>query len=749
MRTKNILLTTILSFVAFVLVAQVTTPRQKKADNLFNNYSYTKAIDKYLSISDKDLSVKQNLAEAYYHLSDFEKSEKWSKEVMNTTGFTPEDVRKYAYVLRINQNYPESENVMNQYYDLMSSDSRAIQAKNKMNTYPNILKDKRQFSIKNLQMNGPAEEFGPNFYKDEVVFASSRGPKNIIGRKWNGNNYPYLNFFRGTEDENMELNDIKQFHNKVNKKWHEGPVSFNEEGTYMAYTKNYYKGLSEDKTRKLMLFTSEYKDEKWTEGVGMTFNSPEYSVGHATLSPDGKTMYFASDMPGGFGSIDIYKITREGDTWSEPVNLGPKVNTEGREMFPFIDYKGKTLFFASDGHYGLGGLDLFMSSVGSSSYSTPRNIGFPINGSHDDFAMIIDENFTKGYFSSNRPDGHGDDDIYSFKMLKPFCKPLKGTAKDKTTLLALAGVNVNLYNKDGEVIETVETLEDGTYEFCIDDKETYALKGTKEDYTSGENSANMNTEADEVVADVLLSQAPDFILVDVVTDRQTGATLSNVKATMTSCDGSFEKVYYTSNAGDFTRELSEKQLNDEMCFKVLYEKAGYESKAVDYNFILDHPGQYNIAEQLVKQGNSIVGSNVGGSTVGVNPNYQGGTATDEIVINPIYFDLDKCNIRPDAKVELDKIVKLMTEYPNLTIELSSHTDCRARKKYNQVLSDCRAKTSLQYIQARIANPDRIYGQGYGESRLTNGCACEPTNASNCSDAEHQLNRRTEFIIISQ
>ena len=739
MRTKNILLTTILMFFTIVLVAQVSQ-KERKADKFFKNFSYTKAIDRYLQINQKSLHVKQNLAEAYYHLSDFTKSEKWSKEVMNTTGFTPEDVRRYSYILRINQKYPESENMMNKFYALSSSDSRAIQAKNKTNTYPNIQRDRNQFHIKNLRMNNPAEEFGPSFYKDQVVFASSRGPKSPIGRQWNGNNYPFLNFFRGTEDENMELNNIQQFFKKKNRKWHEGPVSFNEEGTYMVFTRNNYEGTSSDKTRKLMMFSSEFKEDKWTKGVAMPFNSPEYSVGHASLSPDGKTMFFASDMPGGFGGIDIYKSVRTGDTWGEPINLGSKINTEGREAFPFIDYKGKMLIFASDGHYGLGGYDLFLASVGSSSYGTPRNIGFPINGSHDDFAMIIDKDFTKGYFSSNRPDGHGDDDIYSFKMLKPFCKPLKGTAKDKNTMLALNGVSVSLFDKDGNVLETVETLEDGAYEFCIDDKETYALKGTKDEYSEGNNSANMNTDADEVIADLLLAQAPDFSLYVVVTDRQTGALLNNVKSTMTACDGSFQEVYYTSANGDFTEALNNK-LNDNVCFTILYEKAGYESLEKRYSFILDHPGQYNLAEQLVRK-------TTGGIDV-VPPRDQPRVDPDEIVINPIYFNLDRCNIRPDAKVELDKIVSLMTQYPNLTIELSSHTDCRARKKYNQVLSDCRAKTTLKYIQSRISNPSRISGQGYGETRLTNGCACEPTNDSNCSDAEHQLNRRTEFIIISQ
>ena len=834
MRTKNIILTTLLSFFAIALVAQIS-PKQEKADKHFNNYSYSKAINIYLSINDKDIDVKRNLAESYYHLSQFEKAQEWYNQVVNTSGYNPDDAYRYAYMLRINQNYPESENWLNKYYDLNSSDSRAVQAKNNINSYTKLQKDKRQFIIKNLKMNGSSEEFGPSYYKDEVVFASSRGVASAINRNWNGNNFPFLDFYKGTVGENLELTNIKPFAKRKNKKWHEGPVSFNEEGTFMAYTRNNYKSKSAEGAIKLMLFTSEFVDGKWSEGKPMAFNSPEYSVGHASLSADGNTMYFASDMPGGFGSIDIYKVTRSGDTWSEPMNLGSKINTEGREMFPFIGQKQNVVFFSSDGLYGLGGLDLFMTSVNGNSFGNPKNMGFPINGSYDDFAMIIDKDFQSGYFSSNRVDGHGSDDIYSFKMIKPFCKQLRGTAIDNQTLSAIEGVTVNLYNKDGDVVESVETGIDGKFEFCIDDKETYALKGSKDSYSDGKNSANMNTDAPEVLSDLMLGKASEFMLYDYVSDNITGESLSGVKATMTACDGSWQEVFYTSADGDFTKNLNNK-LNDQACFNVKYEKDGYETKDIRYNFVLDHTGQYNINEKLARSSSSfnsntlvnnesssnIDGNNInssngsntngngsnsnsngfntneknsnnngvngssninsggssstsnnsnlnsGGNGNGSSSNSNGsnnsnstngsngiwensnlGEGSGEIVINPIYFNLDKYNIRPDAKIELDKIVRLMTQYPNLTIELSSHTDCRASKKYNQVLSANRAKASLKYIRDRISNPSRIYGEGYGESRLANDCVCEPTNNSNCSDAQHQENRRTEFVIVSQ
>lgn len=771
MRTKNIFITLLFSLFSIVLVAQVTA-KQKMGDKLYESYSYSKAIEKYLSIKDKDINVQRNLAKSYYNLANYKDSEKWMQGIMNTTTYLPEDVYFYAYILKMNQKYPESQNWMNTYYDLNPKDSRAIAAKNSQNKFNDLRKDKRQYNIKNLKMNGGEQEFGPSFYKEDIVFASSRSNSEALKRSWTGNDFSFLNLYKGTSDDDQELDNVKQFYPKVNQKWHEGPVTFNEEGTYMAYTRNNYKGTSKDKVKKLMLFTSEFKNDKWTEGEGMTFNSPEYSVGQASLSPDGKTMYFASDMPGGFGDIDIYKTTRDGGAWSAPVNLGSEVNTEGREMFPFINHDGSTLFFASDGHYGLGGLDLFMSSVSEENFGSPKNMNYPLNTSYDDFGMILDKESKLGYFSSNRVGGRGSDDIYAFEMLKPLCIPVKGKTLDKSTLLAVAGVTVSLYDKDGNVLETVESNAEGFYELCIQEKGVYAITGVKDDYSETTNSININNDSKETESDLLMSPASEFILYTYITDAQTLGVLKDVKCTIANCDGTEEEVYFSSIDGDFSKQINSK-LNDEVCFTVLYEKAGYETKGVSYDFILDHPGQYNVNEQLVRDaGNPVVGTVIGNQIAG---NTNSGTSSNreigsfnnglgsgnnrggngaiieegDIVIKPIYFDIDRYDIRSDARIELDKIVKLMTQDPNLRIELSSHTDCRASKKYNQILSTNRARASFNYVRDRISNPDRIFGEGYGESRLVNSCVCEPDNYSPCSETQHQQNRRTEFVIISQ
>lgn len=690
MKIQKIILLSVMSMLSVLLLAQ--TAPQKRGDKLYNKYSYEQAIRAYERVKEKPIEVKRNLAASHYHLSQYAQSEEWSKAVVETSGYTALDAYNYAYILRMNKQYAQSEEWMNRFYAMNSQDSRAQEAQVKAGSYKSLEEDSRRYEIKNLKMNTPSQEFGPNFYQSEIVFASSRGGNQT--RVWNGNNQPFLNFYKGKQEEDLELENIKPFYAKKNKKWHEGPVAFDETGTKMAFTRNNYEGASANDIKKLMLFTSEYKDGKWSKAEGMPFNSAEYSVGHASLSPDGNTMYFASDMPGGYGGIDIYKTVKQGGTWSAPINLGPTVNTEGREMFPFIDYDGKTLFYASDGHYGLGGLDLFMSSVRGEQYGKPRNLGFPINSSYDDFALIIDKDYEAGYFSSNRPEGHGDDDIYSFKLLKPFCKPLKGVARDKGSQALLSNTKVGLYNQQGDLVEEVETGADGSYEFCIEDASVYALRGTKIDYEQGEVSANMQTNAEEVIADLYLAQEIKMSLYDKVVDANTGAALSGVKSTLIPCDGSAEEVYYTSASGDFSKAIT-KNLGEQECFSIRYEKAGYESKEVAYNFSLDRKGQYNIAEQL--------------------------TATKGKTVSPVeeapYVIAFNCdyNLSERTKSELDRIVSWLTANPNQGVAFSVNANCKGSRKSNQLLSENRLGEILRYVQSRVSNPSRVTGTANGAS----------------------------------
>jgi len=701
----------------------------KKGKKHFDSYSYSKAIEKYEPIAQKTTDINRTLADSYTKIRDTEKAEIYYAEVVKAEDKTPEDVYGYAAILSKNGKYKEAEEWMKTYNSLAKNDSRAIQYSSKPGHYKTLLKDEKRFSIKNIDANSAQEDFGPAYYKDKVVFASSREGTVSIKRTWNWNQLPFLDMYEATASEDNELSELTELSKgKKNKKYHEGPVSFNKEGTYMVFTRNNYKGKSEDGIIKLQLFSSEMKDGKWQKEVALPYNNNEYSVGHASLTADGNTMYFASDMPGGTGGVDLYKASKNEDgTWGEAQNLGNKINTEGNEMFPFI-HKDDMLFFASDGHLGLGGLDIFIAQVKGNDFGKIQNVGVPVNGSKDDFSFILDEESKKGYFASNRSDGKGDDDIYSFNLLKPFTfgKIIKGTAKDKKGTI-LDSTLITLYDEEGNSLETVTTNENGEYQFTVEPDLNFELDGKKSKFFDGTNTATTITEEDVIIADLTLEKDPGLSLYAIITDKKTGNPLEGVKMTIIDNMTGVKIEYLTPNSGSYRKPLAEKKLNDKGSYNIILEKDGYFSKTVTYNTEFTKPGVYEI--------NSVL-------DLALDPEVK--DLAQLIEINPINFDLNKYKIRPDAAIELDKIVAVMNKYPEMEVELGSHTDARGSDAYNRKLSDRRAKASAAYIKKHITNPERIYGKGYGETQIINKCV----NGVQCTDEEHEVNRRTEFKVIS-
>jgi outer membrane protein OmpA-like peptidoglycan-associated protein len=709
------------------------TRRQRKGEDLFKVYSYAESIQKYEAITDKNTEINRKLAESYYNIGKFGKSEDYWALVVASSDKTADDVYRYASVLAMNKKYKESEKWMKEFNHLASNDRRGILWANNSGFYEKLQKDKGRFKIESLYINTEQEDFGTAYFKDKIVFASTRQALEAVKRRWNWNDLPFLDLYEAEIDSNMQVSSYHKFHSKINKKYHEGPASFNQKGDFMVFTRNNYHGRSQEGIIKLQMFTSQFIGGKWKKPVPMPFNSNEYSVGHGSLTPDGKTIYFSSDMPGGYGGVDIYRINRKPDgSWTDPENLGDKINTEGNEMFPFIHTDG-LLFFSSDGLLGLGGLDIFLSYIKDDGFSTPENIGAPVNGNYDDFAFILDQKQERGYFSSNRPEGEGDDDIYLFRLLRPFRygKLIRGTAMEPDSSV-LSEVKVNLYDQNQAVIGSITTSKDGKYEFLAEQDKLYSLDGKKPLYTNGFNTADTHTDEYVVIADLFLKRDPQFYLFCLIKDETTDLPLKGVKVTMRDKINNRVEEVYTPESGEFFRLLDDKKLNDSISYDLLLEKEGYLTESFTYKQILDHEGRYDMFEDLGIALTSV--------EVGID-------LSEIIDINPIYFDLNKDNIRPDAAIELDKIVKLMIENPKIEIELGAHTDCRGSATYNMNLSDRRAKSSADYIKKRIPNPERIYGKGYGESRLINHCECEGTRKVPCTDEEHQKNRRTEFRLV--
>ena len=393
------------------------------------------------------------------------------------------------------------------------------------------------------------------------------------------------------------------------------------------------------------------------------------------------------------------------------------------------------LFFASNGHVGFGGLDIFVSIGKSGTFKKPENVGAPVNGPMDDFAFVMNEFQTQGYFSSNREGGKGDDDIYSFQLLRPFDKGLivHGTATDKNSHAILPNTKVTLTDADGKVLGDTIANADGYYEFEVEEGLNYKMMGKLEDYNDANNTFTTKDlpENFDLKCDLELERA-GFTLFGITTDRKTKQPIENVRVVITDENGKEVINIMTSSTGDFNKILTEAKLNDKIQYSINLSKDGYFPKTVKYSKVLSKPGQISVHTELDFSLDKM--------EAGVN-------LLEAFNIREIYFDLDKSDIRKDAKETLDSIVDVLKRYPKMELDLGSHTDCRNTKAYNLALSQRRYVNTRNYLVKYVKNgAKRISGKGYGESQLVNDCPCEPTNESNCTDEQHQKNRRTMFII---
>jgi outer membrane protein OmpA-like peptidoglycan-associated protein len=402
------------------LFAQKESYKELRGDKFYAYYSFDKAIHCYSRTKDLSVEGQRRMAESYHKIDLNNKSEETYAILLDSAkGLIPEDFYNYAMVLRANAKYDESNKWMDKFAELKPDDLRAQDYKANKNELPNLLKDAGKFKIGHLNINTDALDFGTSYYKDKIVFASTRiapdtHPKNYI---WTGK--PFWDMYMAEVDGD-QLKNPEIFDKSLNGKLHDGPASFSNNGTFMAFTRNNYDDKRSDRVVELQICFSSYKDGKWSKPEPFILNNKNYSVGQPCLTSDGSTMYFTSDMPGGYGGADIYRIKRdENGEWGKPENLGDKINTEGDEMFPFFEENNKILYFSSNGRFGLGGLDIFSCAVIGTGFGPVSNAGSPLNTQYNDYALIANSSNTKGYFSSDRISGSGGDDIYTVEFTQP------------------------------------------------------------------------------------------------------------------------------------------------------------------------------------------------------------------------------------------------------------------------------------------------------------------------------------------
>lgn len=644
MKNYTLLLITIISAFSFSSYAQQS--KINNADKKYDGYAYVDAIKTYEKVAAKGYKSEdmfKKLGNAYYFNSDFQNAAKWYGELfaMNTK-VEPEYYFRYAQSLKSTGDISKANKFLDEFNAISKNDSRGKLYKEDVNYLDQIKANSGRYQIEDAGINSRYSDYGSFIYNNKIYFASARDTGNFTKRKhkWTGE------YFTNIYDADLDpatgsTSKVNKFKSAINTKFHEASPVFTKDGKTVYFTRNNYidgkKGKDENKVTLIKLYKAELgKDNKWTNITELPFNSNNYSTAHPALSPDEKTLYFASDMPGSIGESDIYKVTiNPNGGYGAPENLGNSINTEGKETYPYLTSENE-IYFASDGHPGLGGLDVFVGDIDNSGkVSNIQNVGADVNSPKDDFAYIIDPETRRGFFSSNKEGGQGSDDIYKFietKRLK-CVQELYGVITDAETGAVLPGAKVTLYDDQMNLKNSAAADGAGLYSFAVDCGKTYYVRAEKPEYT--------------------------------------------------------------------TRELS-----------VTIEKTS---------------GKTNLPIALEKATCKVTVGDDLGKCFG---------------IKMIYFDLDKSNIRTEAALDLEKILAVLNDYPNMKLDIRSHTDSRASHQYNEALSDRRAKSTIQWLVKNGIAPNRLTGRGYGETELVNKCA----DGVPCTEEEHQANRRSEFII---
>ena len=615
-----------LSFVFAGLVASAQNKDTQAADKLYNRYEYIDAAEEYLklvSANKADNYVYRQLADSYYNVFNTAEAAKWYAKATEEKQ-DAEVYYRYAQMLKADGKYDQANKQMEKFAALAPNDQRAIAFKREPNYIPRLKNQMKLFDSKTMDINSDKSDFAAVLTNDNTLyFASAR---NASRKTYGYNDEPYLDLYYATRNADGTYSKPMEV-NGVNTKFHDGPATLSADGNTMYFSSETFKDgqFDKDKSKKLKygkvgLFKATKEGDTWTNIKALPFNNKEYNVGNPSLSKDGKTLYFSSDMPGGMGGSDIWKVAVNGDNdFGTPENLGNKINTEGRENFPFITDENK-LYFSSEGRQGFGGLDVYVVDLNAG--MEVKNVGMPVNSEKDDFAFSFNTVNKVGFFSSNRG---GQDDIYA---AIPVCGlQINATAKNAKTGELLSGASVAILDEKNNLIETKYTTADGFVGYAVDCDKPYTLQVSKEGFVSK------------------------------------------------------------------TIPVSKKDGGD-----------------------LPIVAELDPIDVIVTE--------------------------TEVILNDIFFEYNKSNITKEGAFELDKLVQVMKNSPEMVIMVKSHTDSRGTDKFNMNLSERRAKATVQYVISKGIAKDRISGKGYGESEPK--VACE-----RCSEEEHAKNRRSEFMIVKK
>jgi outer membrane protein OmpA-like peptidoglycan-associated protein len=714
--------------------------KTKKADRYYDLFQFDKAIKQYQRVIKKEpdnYHALVRLGDSYRLLGNPADAEFWYGSASKHISADSTVVFNYAQALRSNGKYTDAKEQYKRYSTMAPNDPRGASLAKSMDEINKLKADSLRYNVINIGVaNTVGSEFSPSYYQDTMlVFPSNRGAK---GKDvWQGG--AFLDLYTGAISNDTAVGDVQALGGKVNSKFHEGPVTFNKDYTVMYFTRNSFvksKKKGEKDIMRLSVFKSKLENGNWGSVERLPFNNDDFTCGHPTLSADGKYLYFSSDMPGGFGGLDLWRVSVAGDTYGTPENLGEGVNGAGNEQFAFLHEDG-TLFFASDGLVGLGGLDVYYAAPVNGKYGSPTNMGYPINTHFDDLGLIFNKKKKKGYFASNRGGGVGDDDIYYFDT---YGLRLKVIVYDRLTGDPIDSAYASLLSGT-DTLGKVLTENGGAATFKVETDKSYGIYAAKDGYLPNKvNVSTIGLDNSSPAIRVPLDRG-DLMLVGTTFEVKVDDNTKE-EVRVGPLPGTIVKLH---NLTDKTIDSTTTGQDGKFAFQLKSEK--------EYKLDGDKELYFLKSEKNFDTKGKISGI--------VEADLELYKLAGVIRLVNIYYDFDKYNIRPDAAKELDRLYGYLVKYPDMVIQMRSHTDCRGSKVYNMRLSANRAQSAANYLIGKgmtngILNMMKtITAAGFGETLPIYGGLCADDQGirdgllSQDLIDKHQFNRRTEFLVLVQ
>ena len=772
------------------LTSQTTSSKMRKADKAYDKLGYKVAADLYEKMSsdkEMDSATMEKIANSYRLNNETTEAEYWYSKCVNMYS-QPSTIFNYAQTLLTNKNCEEAAKWYAVFNDKVDASERVSLDFISNCAEVESFMETPAATIVNLgELNSENLDYSAMPYKNGIVFTSTRGISRMTKKTDNWTKDNFSDLFFAERQSAGEYATPRPLKGDINGQYHDGVATFNSNQDVMFFSRNNRKGKSKKGMIDLKVYQVEMAENgAWKNAKDLSFNSDEFASCHPTLSADGTRLYFASDRPEGFGGMDIYVCKNVNGRWSAPENLGESVNTSGNELFPFMQ-SNDVLYFASNGHRGMGGLDIFVSQKTSATedtaWSKGQNIGTPFNTEKDDFGFVMGEDKKYGYLTSNRVGGKGEDDLYEwvmdmpldfFNINTPRTREKVITVIDDATQERLKDAVITWTNpNDKKDVNAFNTDKKGTISFVPIPGEAINLvvrKSGYENYTTKLGAAELMNPTVSIPSFKMkkkMCTAVNGVVINKDCDKPMPGASVRI---FNKCTGEKETIFADAN-GQFDFCL------DCACdYEILGTKEDFTEDEVDLTTI---KGNCNSAKPFdVKLKLSLNESPKTKTRTPYKPSVKKSTPpsttkrTSPVVTTPkktytapprksvinsslgilevgrtlelknIYYDYNKASIRTDATIDLDNLADIMKQYPGMEVELSSHTDARGSADYNQQLSANRAASAATYLMKKGIAQNRMTTRGYGEFSLRNHCG----DGVKCSDEEHQMNRRTEVKI---